>query len=301
MKALVVGTVAYDTIETSFGKREKILGGSATYITLASSYFCKKTHLISIVGKDFKKRDIEILKRHKSDLSGLEIEKNDKTFFWHGKYHKNMNKRDTIETQTNVLDNYTPKVPAKHQKTDILMLGNLMPTNNQKVIDSLTKKPKIIVLDTMNFWMDNFWEALQQNIKHTDLITINDEESLQLTGEKNIKKAAKKIQKQGPKYIVIKKGSEGASFFHKDQEFKIPSFFIKKVLDPTGAGDSFAGGLIGHLAESKKTNPEEILKGLIKGSAIASFCVEKFGPEGLYNIKKTEIKKRIKNINERLE
>ncbi len=300
MKALVVGTVAYDTIETPFDKRERILGGSATYITISSSYFCNKTHLVSIVGKDFKKKDIEILKKHKSDLTGLQIEEKGKTFYWHGKYQNNMNVRDTIETQTNVLDNYTPNIPKTHREPKILMLGNLMPTNNQKVIDSLSKKPKITILDTMNFWMDHFWEDLQKNIKNTDLITINNEESIQLTGEKKIEKAAEKIQKKGPKYVIIKQGSDGASFFYKDKKFTIPSFFVENVIDPTGAGDSFAGGLTGHLVNKEKITEEDVLEGLVKGSAIASFCVQKFGPEGIINVNKKELKERIKTITKNL-
>ncbi len=299
MSILVVGTVAFDAIETPFGKTDKIIGGAATYICLSASYISKQLNIVSVVGEDFPKKGIEMLKKHNTNIEGLQIKKGEKTFFWSGKYHKNMNNRDTIETQLNVLENFNPIVPKKHQENEYLMLGNLLPNVQQKVLNQMKKKPKIIVLDTMNFWMDNFMKDLKKALKKVDVITINDEEAEQLSEEKNLIKAAEKIQKMGPKYVIVKQGAKGALLVHKNKKFFTPAVELQKVVDPTGAGDSFAGGFIGYLAKTKNYSFENMKEAVIYGSVMASFCVQEFGTKGLEKINKEEIQKRIKELKEK--
>ena len=246
MSILIVGTVAFDAIETPFGKTDKIVGGAATYIGLSASFFSNNLNLVSVVGDDFPKQAIQILEQHNVDTKGLQIKKGEKTFFWSGKYHNDMNTRDTIETQLNVLETFDPIVPKEYQNSEFLMLGNLMPSVQKKVLNQMKTRPKLIVLDTMNFWMEHFLEDLTEALKEVDVLTINDEEARQLSGEYSLVKAAKKIQEMGPKYLVIKKGEHGALLFNKEEVFFAPALPLEEVVDPTGAGDSFAGGFIGH-------------------------------------------------------
>ncbi len=237
MSILIVGTVAFDAIETPFGKTDKIVGGAATYISLAASFFTKNLNLVSVVGDDFPKESIETLQKHNVDVKGLQIKKGEKTFFWSGRYHNDMNTRDTLDTQLNVLETFDPIVPKEYQESEFLMLGNLMPTVQKKVLDQMKKKTKLIVLDTMNFWMNHFMEDLKEALKEVDVLTINDEEARQLSGEYSLVKAAKKIQKMGPKHLVIKKGEHGALLFNNKEVFFAPALPIEDVFDPTGAGD----------------------------------------------------------------
>ena len=292
MANLIVGTVAFDAIETPFGKTDKIIGGAATYISLAASFFTDKLNLVSVVGGDFPQSAIKMLEDHHVDTKGLQIKKEEKTFFWSGKYHNNMNTRDTIETQLNVLENFDPIVPKEFSDSDFLMLGNLVPSVQQKVLDQMTKRPKLIVLDTMNFWMDNCLEDLLEALKNVDVLTINDEEARQLSGEESLVKAAKEIKKMGPKYLVIKKGEHGALLFGEEKIFFAPALPLEDVFDPTGAGDSFAGGFIGHLSKTGELSFENMKSAVIYGSVMASFCVEKFGTERLTEITQQDIKER---------
>ena len=284
MSLLVVGTVAFDAIETPFGKTDKILGGAATYISLAASYFTKNINLVSVVGGDFPAEHIEMLKKHHVNIDGLQILKDQKTFFWSGKYHNDMNSRDTITTELNVLESFNPVVPDAYQDCEFLMLGNLVPKVQQQVILQLKKRPKLIVLDTMNFWMDIAMPDLLENIAMVDVLTINDGEARQLSGEYSLVKAAQKILAMGPKYLIIKKVEHGALLFDKTQVFFAPALPLEDVFDPTGAGDSFAGGFIGYLAETKDISFENMKRAIIFGSATASFCVEKFGTENLVGL-----------------
>jgi len=292
MANLIVGTVAFDAIETPFGKTDKIIGGAATYISLAASFFTDKLNLVSVVGGDFPQSAIKMLEDHHVDTRGLQIKKEEKTFFWSGKYHNNMNTRDTIETQLNVLENFDPIVPKEFSDSDFLMLGNLAPSVQQKVLDQMTKRPKLIVLDTMNFWMDNCLEDLLEALKNVDVLTINDEEARQLSGEDSLAKAAKAIKKMGPKYLVIKKGEHGALLFGEEKVFFAPALPLEDVFDPTGAGDSFAGGLIGYLSKTRGLSFENMKSAVIYGSVMASFCVEKFGTQRLTEITQQDIKER---------
>ena len=296
MSILIVGTIAFDAIETPFGKTDKIVGGAATYISLSASFFSNNLRLVSVVGDDFPKQAIQTLKQHNVDTKGLQIKEGEKTFFWSGKYHNNMNTRETIETQLNVLETFDPIVPKEYQNSEFLMLGNLMPSVQKKVLDQMKKRPKLIVLDTMNFWMDHFLEDLREALKEVDVLTINDEEAKQLSGEYSLVKAAKKIQKMGPKYLVIKKGEHGALLFNKEEVFFAPALPLEEVADPTGAGDSFAGGFIGHLEKTQDTSFENMKRAVIYGSAMASFCVEKFGTERLKELKKEDIKNQIQKF-----
>ena len=250
MSLLVVGTVAFDAIETPFGKTDKIVGGAASYIALAASYFHKHISLVSVVGDDFPNDFLDTLKKQGTDITGLQIKKGEKSFFWSGRYHNDMNSRDTLETQLNVLENFDPIVPENSKEVDFLMLGNLMPVVQQKVLDQLTKRPKLIVLDTMNFWMDIAMEELMITLKEIDVLTINDSEARQLSGEYSLVKAAQKILTMGPKVLVIKKGEHGALLFNKEEVFFAPALPLEDVFDPTGAGDSFAGGFIGLLSKN---------------------------------------------------
>ena len=292
MTNLIVGTVAFDAIETPHGKTDKIIGGAATYISLAASFFTDKLNLVSVVGGDFPKSAIEMLEKHHVDTKGLQIKEDEKTFFWSGKYHNNMNSRDTIETQLNVLETFDPIVPKEFSSSDFLMLGNLVPSVQQKVLDQMSQRPKLIVLDTMNFWMDNCLDDLLEALKNVDVLTINDEEAQQLSGEKNLISAAKKIKTMGPKYLVIKKGEHGALLFGENKMFYAPAMPLENVFDPTGAGDSFAGGFIGYLSRSNDLTFENMKTAVIYGSVMASFCVEKFGTEKLTEITKEDVKVR---------
>jgi len=291
-KLVIVGTVAFDAIETPFGKTDKILGGAGTYIALAAEKFGVDNAIVSVVGNDFPEEYINILKDHKVNLEGLEVVKDGKTFFWSGRYRNDMNSRNTLDTQLNVLTDFQPKVPANYQDAEIVMLGNLHPLVQLEVINQM-KSPKLIVLDTMNFWMDSALEELKQVITKVDVITINDEEARQLSGEYSLVKAARKIQEMGPKYVVIKKGEHGALLFHKDEMFFAPALPLEEVFDPTGAGDTFAGGFSGYLAKTEDYSFENMKNAIIYGSNLASFCVEKFGTERMLNLTDEEIEKRL--------
>ena len=292
MTNLIVGTVAFDAIETPYGKTDKIIGGAATYISLAASFFTDKLNLVSVVGGDFPKSAIKMLEKHHVDTKGLQIKEDEKTFFWSGKYHNNMNSRDTIETQLNVLETFDPIVPKEFSSSDFLMLGNLVPSVQQKVLDQMSQRPKLIVLDTMNFWMDNCLDDLLEALKNVDVLTINDEEAQQLSGENNLISASKKIKTMGPKYLVIKKGEHGALLFGENKMFYAPAMPLENVFDPTGAGDSFAGGFIGYLSKSNDLTFENMKTAVIYGSVMASFCVEKFGTEKLTEISQEDVKDR---------
>ena len=293
MSILVVGTVAFDAIETPFGKTDKIVGGAATYICLSSSFFTKKLNLVSVVGEDFPKETIQMLKEKNVNTKGLQIKEGEKTFFWSGKYHNNMNTRDTMDTQLNVLENFEPIVPEEFKDSEFLMLGNLMPSVQKKVLDQMTKRPKLIVLDTMNFWMDLFMDDLKEALKEVDVLTVNDEEARQLSGEYSLVKAAKVILAMGPKYLIIKKGEHGALLFNNKEVFFAPALPLEEVFDPTGAGDSFAGGFIGYLAKTNDVSFENMKRAVINGSAMASFCVEKFGTQKLTEINQDDVDARI--------
>ena len=296
MSILIVGTVAFDAIETPFGKTEKIIGGAATYISLSSSFFTKKLNLVSVVGEDFPESAIEMLKKHNVCTKGLQIKSGEKTFFWSGKYQNDMNTRDTLETQLNVLENFDPIIPEEYQNSKYLMLGNLMPSVQKKVLDQMKKRPKLVVLDTMNFWMDNFLADLKESLKEVDVLTINDEEARQLSGEYSLVKAAKKILEMGPKYLIIKKGEHGALLFNHNEVFFAPALPLEDVFDPTGAGDSFAGGFIGYLQKTDDISFENMKRAVIHGSAMASFCVEKFGTKKLEELSKKDIEVRMKEF-----
>ena len=293
MKIVSVGTVAFDAIETPFGKTDKIVGGACTYISLSASYFNSSANLISVVGEDFPEKTIELFKSRGINTEGLEIKKGEKTFFWSGKYHQDMNTRDTLDTQLNVLENFDPIVPENYQDCDILMLGNLTPSVQDNVIGQIKKRPKLIVLDTMNFWMEIAMDDLKKVIKKIDVLTINDEEARLLSGENSLKKAAKLILKMGPKYLIIKKGEHGALLFDNENTFFAPALPLEEVFDPTGAGDTFAGGFVGYLSKCEAINWSNMKKAVIVGSAMASFTVEKFGIERLIELDEKEINSRI--------
>jgi len=296
MSLVVVGTVAFDAIETPFGKTDKIIGGAATYAGLAASYFTKQVNLVSVVGSDFPKDAIENMNKHFIDTSGLQIKQGEKSFFWAGKYHNDMNSRDTLATELNVLEKFDPIIPASYQDCEFLMLGNLTPSVQQTVIKRLNKKPKLIVLDTMNFWMDIALEELKATLKMVDVLTINDAEARQLSGEYSLVKAAQKILRMGPSTLIIKKGEHGALLFNKDQVFFAPALPLEDVFDPTGAGDSFAGGFIGYLAATKDISFDNMKRAIIFGSAMASFCVEKFGTEKLIGLEQEQIDARVQEF-----
>ncbi len=297
-KLLIVGTVAFDAIETPFGKTDKILGGAATYISLAASQFDVQSGIVSVVGGDFPKSFLQNLNDRNIDTSGIEIIEEGKTFFWSGKYHNDLNSRDTLITELNVLADFQPKVPDNFKDTDFLMLGNLHPGVQMSVIEQISIRPKLVVLDTMNFWMDNSLDELLEVIAKVDVITINDEEARQLSGEYSLVKAAKVIHKMGPKYVVIKKGEHGALLFHNGNVFFAPALPLEEVFDPTGAGDTFAGGFIGFLASTQDISFENMKRAVISGSNLASFCVEKFGTERMVNLTNVEIKDRLKQFKE---
>ncbi|MDP5230842.1 MAG: PfkB family carbohydrate kinase [Cellulophaga sp.] len=297
-KLLIVGTVAFDAIETPFGKTDKILGGAATYIGLAASQFNVKAAIVSVVGDDMPKEYLNLLKDNNIDISGLEVVPGGKTFYWKGKYHNDLNVRDTLATELNVLADFNPIVPENFKDADVVMLGNLHPNIQLSVINQMTERPKLIVLDTMNFWMDNSLPELLNVIKHIDVLTINDEEARQLTGEYSLVKAAAKIETMGPKYVVIKKGEHGALLFHKKKVFFAPALPLEEVFDPTGAGDTFAGGFSGYLAATKNISFENMKNAIIQGSNLASFCVEKFGTERMVNLNKDEVNNRLYQFKE---
>ena len=292
-KLVIVGTVAFDAIETPFGKTDKILGGAATFIGLAASHFDIDGAIISVVGGDFPSEYLELFSQKDLDISGLEIVKEGKTFFWSGKYHNDMNSRDTLVTELNVLAEFNPKVPEHYKDASVVMLGNLAPAIQKSVIEQLESEERLIILDTMNFWMDHTLDELKETLKFTDVITINDEEARQLTGEYSLVVAAQKIYEMGPKFVVIKKGEHGALLFHEHQVFYAPALPLKEVFDPTGAGDTFAGGFSGYLAKTGDFSFENMKNAVIYGSALASFCVEKFGTERLLNLKQSDINKRL--------
>tara|TARA_R110000737_G_scaffold225294_1_gene240102 strand:+ start:1016 stop:1942 length:927 start_codon:yes stop_codon:yes gene_type:complete len=292
-KLLIVGTVAFDAIETPFGKTDKILGGAATFIGLAASQFDVDSAIISVVGDDFPQEYLDLLTDRKIDISALEIVKGGKTFFWKGLYHNDLNTRDTLATELNVLADFKPVVPKSYNDAEVVMLGNLHPIVQLDVINQLKKRPRIIILDTMNFWMDNALNDLMEVIKQIDVLTINDEEARQLTGEYSLVKAAQKIFTMGPKYVVIKKGEHGALLFHEDQIFFAPALPLEEVFDPTGAGDTFAGGFAGYLAASEDSSFENMKKAVIHGSNLASFSVEKFGTERMLQLNHKEITERL--------
>ncbi len=296
MSLLAIGTVAFDAIETPFGKTDKILGGAATFIGLAASNFLKKSNIVSVVGEDFPEEYIKMLEKHGVNTEGLQVKKGEKTFFWSGKYHNDMNSRDTIETQLNVLENFDPVIPESYQDCKYLMLGNLAPSVQKTVIERLRNRPKLVVMDTMNFWMDIAMDDLKETMKLVDVLSINDEEARQLSEEYSLVKAAQKIMKMGPKFLVIKKGEHGALLFHKNQVFFAPALPLEDVFDPTGAGDTFAGGFIGFLAQTDDISFENMKRALIYGSALASFSVEKFGTERLVNLTQEEVSERLQQF-----
>jgi sugar/nucleoside kinase (ribokinase family) len=296
MSLVVIGTVAFDAIETPFGKTDKIVGGAATYASLAASYFYKKTKIVGVVGDDFHEEDIEDFKNHGIDVEGLQIKEGEKSFFWAGKYHNDMNSRDTLATELNVLADFDPIIPASYQDCEFLMLGNLTPQIQQTVIKRLKNRPKLIVMDTMNFWMDIAMDDLLETIKLVDVLTINDAEARQLSGEYSLVKAAKKILTMGPKYLIIKKGEHGALLFNEDKIFSAPALPLADVFDPTGAGDTFAGGFIGYMAQVGTINFNNMKNAIIYGSALASFCVEKFGTEKIKNLTQLEVAARVQEF-----
>ncbi len=297
-KLLIVGTIAFDAIETPFGKTDKILGGAATFIGLAASQFEVQSALVSVVGDDFPEAYMDIFSDLNIDTSAVERVKGGKTFFWSGKYDNDLNSRDTLSTELNVLADFNPVVPEAFKVADVVMLGNLHPNIQLSVLDQMTKRPQLVVLDTMNFWMDHTWDELIQVLKRIDVITINDEEARQLTGEYSLVRAATKIQAMGPKYVVIKKGEHGALLFHQESVFFAPALPLEEVFDPTGAGDTFAGGFVGYLAETRNTSFNSLRNAVIHGSNLASFCVEKFGTERMLEINKAEVDRRLLQFKE---
>lgn len=294
MSLLVIGSVAFDAIDTPFGSTGKIIGGAASYISLASSMLSKKVGLVAVVGEDFDFDFVEDLKARGVDVEGLQVKKGEKSFFWHGKYHMDMNSRDTITTELNVLGDFDPIIPGHWKSPDYVMLGNLSPEVQLKTLERIEKRPKLVVMDTMNFWMDIALDTLNQVIAKVDVLTINDEEARQLSGEYSLVKAARKIQAMGPKYLIIKKGEHGALLFGEDGEtFFCPALPLEEVFDPTGAGDTFAGGFIGYLAQQDRTDFDAIKKAVVYGSAMASYCVEKFGTERLQSLDEAQLNERL--------
>ena len=295
-KLLIVGTVAFDAIETPFGKTDKILGGAATFIGLSASHFNIQSAIVSVVGEDFPQEYLDLLTDRNIDISAIEIVKGGKTFFWSGKYHNDLNSRDTLVTELNVLADFKPVVPQNFKNADVVMLGNLHPFVQSSVLDQMEVKPKLVVLDTMNFWMDCALPELLEVIKRVDVITINDEEARQLSGEYSLVKAAAKIQMMGPKFVVIKKGEHGALLFQGKEVFFAPALPLEEVFDPTGAGDTFAGGFSGFITQSENISFDNMKKAIIYGSNLASFSVEKFGTERMVNLQKKEVQERLKQF-----
>ena len=297
-KLLIVGTVAFDAIETPFGKTGKILGGAGTFIGLAASRFDIQSALVSVVGDDFPQAYLNILTEEGINTSGIEVVPDGKTFYWSGRYHNDLNSRDTLVTELNVLADFDPKVPEEYRAADVVMLGNLHPEIQLSVIDQLNQRPKLIVLDTMNYWMEHTWDSLMEAIKKVDVIAINDAEVRQMTNEYSLVKAATAIHELGPKYVVIKKGEHGALLFNNQNIFFAPALPLEEVFDPTGAGDTFAGGFAGYLAETKNVSFNNMRNAVIHGSNLASFCVERFGTERMLNLKADEVQKRLVQFKE---
>lgn len=293
MKLLAVGTVAFDAIETPFGKTDKILGGAATYIGLAASVMKTDVGLVSVIGGDFPQEYLDMMTAKGINIDGVEMIKEGKTFFWSGKYHNDLNSRDTLVTELNVLENFDPKIPASVADAEVLLLGNLHPAVQLAVLERMNSRPKLVILDTMNFWMDLTWDLLMEVIAKTDVITINDEEARQLSGEYSLVKAAQKIHTMGPEYVIIKKGEHGALLFNDGKIFAIPALPLEEVFDPTGAGDTFAGGFASHIAKSENISFESMKAAIIVGSAMASFTVEEFGTQRLEKVTQDELKDRI--------
>ncbi len=298
MSLLVVGSMAFDAIETPFGKSDKIIGGAATYIAWSASNFTQPIKQISIVGYDFPKEELQALEARGVVTEGIQIKEDEKSFFWSGKYHMDMNTRDTLDTQLNVLANFNPVVPESYQDCEFLMLGNLVPALQMRVIEQMHNRPKLIVMDTMNFWMETALDDLKQLLTKVDVLLVNDSEARELSHEFSLVKAAKKIMEMGPKYLIIKKGEHGALLFHEENVFFAPALPLEDVFDPTGAGDTFAGGFIGHIARTKDISFENMKTAIIIGSAMASFCVEKFGTERLKEITKEDIDRRLEQFQE---
>ena len=298
MKLLAVGTVAFDAIETPFGKTDKVLGGAATYIGLAASVMKTDVSLVSVIGGDFPQEYLDMMTSKGINLDGVEMIKDGKTFFWSGKYHNDLNSRDTLVTELNVLENFDPKIPASAADAEVLLLGNLHPAVQLAVLERMNSRPKLVILDTMNFWMDLTWDLLMEVIAKTDVITINDEEARQLSGEYSLVKAAQKIHTLGPKYVIIKKGEHGALLFDDGKVFAIPALPLEEVFDPTGAGDTFAGGFASHIAKSENISFENMKSAIIVGSAMASFTVEEFGTQRLEKVTQDELKQRITQFKE---
>lgn len=296
MSLLTVGSVAFDAIETPFGKTDKIIGGAGTYIAIASSFYNNDQKIISVVGEDFPSEMLEKLKQRNVDIEGLQIKEGEKTFFWSGRYHNDMNARDTLVTELNVLEHFDPIVPESYQGVDYLMLGNLSPQVQKTVIERLEKRPKLIAMDTMNFWMDIALDDLKATLKLIDVLIINDEEARQLSGEYSLVKAANVIRDMGPKYLIIKKGEHGALLFHENKMFFAPALPLEEVFDPTGAGDTFAGGFMGYIASTDDFSFENMKRAIINGSALASFCVEEFGTERIANITNKDLEERIEEF-----
>ena len=296
MSLLTIGSVAFDAIETPFGKTDKIIGGAASYIALASSYFVKPVNLVAVVGNDFPQEFIDKLQHQGVDTTGLQVKEDGKTFFWKGRYHNDMNTRDTLVTELNVLEHFDPIIPDSYQNPDYLMLGNLDPTAQRTVIERMEKRPKLVAMDTMNLWMDIARDELNKTVSMVDVVIINDEEARQFTGEHSLVKAANNILDYGPKFLVIKKGEHGALLFNKEEVFFAPALPLEDVFDPTGAGDTFAGGFMGYLAQTDDISFSNMKTALIYGSAMASFCVEKFGTERLEGLTKDEMDERIQEF-----
>ena len=296
MSLLVIGTVAYDAIETPFGKTDKIVGGAASFISLAASYYYPNVYLVSIIGDDYDQNFLKLLESKGVNLSGLQIKQGEKSFFWKGKYHIDMNSRDTLETQLNVLSNFDPIVPEAAKNAEFVMLGNLMPSLQMKVLNQLSRRPKLVMMDTMNFWMETAMDDLLKVLKEVDILTINDEEARILANTHSLRKAATQILKMGPKILIIKKGEHGALLFYKNEVFFAPALPLEEVFDPTGAGDSFAGGMIGYLARTNDLSFENLKRAIIVGSAMASFTVEKFGTEVLQHLTPIQIHNRIQEF-----
>lgn len=296
MSLLTVGSVAFDAIETPFGKTDKIIGGAGTYIALSASFFEKDQKIVSVVGEDFPQQMIDLIASKGVDTTGLQIKQGEKTFFWSGKYHNDMNSRDTLVTELNVLGDFDPIIPASYQGVDYLLLGNLSPQVQRQVIERLDQRPKLIAMDTMNFWMDIAMDDLKRTLSMVDLLIINDEEARQLSGEYSLVKASKVIRAMGPKYLIIKKGEHGALLFHGDKVFFAPALPLEDVFDPTGAGDTFAGGFMGYISSTDDASFENMKRAIIAGSALASYCVEKFGTEQLVAINRADVDQRIEKF-----
>jgi len=296
MSLLAVGTVAFDDIQTPYGHAEKVVGGAATYIALSASYFIRPVQIVSVIGDDFPAATLDELKSRGVDLDGIQVKAGEKSFFWAGKYHEDLNHRDTLDTQLNVLADFDPHLPDNFRESDFLMLGNLTPAVQMRVIEQMSKRPKVIALDTMNFWMDSALSSLREVLHEVDILTINDEEARQLSGEYSLVKAAKNIHRMGPEVLVIKKGEHGAILFQDDQVFFAPALPLAEVFDPTGAGDTFAGGFMGYLAKTRDLSFDNLKRAVIYGSAMASFCVEKFSVDRLVELSEEDIRDRVQQF-----